>query len=63
MIAQPARDGHPGPTSIMLPMDNTHFYDERDEELEVTYDIDATGKITGMKILQMGVSRYAKKIK
>jgi len=63
LIAQPVRDGHPGPTSILLPMDNTHFFDEHDEELEVTYDTDATGKVTGMKLLQMGISRYAKKIK
>ena len=63
LIAQPARDGHPGPTSVMLPMNETHFYDQRDEEVEITFDIDVAKKVNGMKILQMGVTRYAKKIK
>jgi CubicO group peptidase (beta-lactamase class C family) len=63
LIAQPARDGHPGPTSVMLPMNETHFYDQHDEELEVTFDVDPAKKVKGMKILQMGMTRYAKKIK
>ncbi|WP_170971189.1 serine hydrolase domain-containing protein [Ilyomonas limi] len=63
LIAQPYRDGHPGPTSFLHPLNNTQFYDERDDDLEVTLDVDATGKPNGMKILQAGITRYAKKIK
>ncbi|CAN5607597.1 hypothetical protein BH10BAC2_BH10BAC2_05290 [soil metagenome] len=62
-IAQPYRDGQPGPTSVMLGLDNKRFYDQRDEELEVTFDTDNTGKTAGMKILQMGTTKYATKIK
>jgi len=47
----------------LLPIDNTHFYDAHDDELEVTLDIDNNGKINGMRILQMGTTKYAKKIK
>jgi len=63
LIAQPYRDGHPGPTSFLHPLSNKQFYDERDDELEVTFDIDAAGKTEGMKILQAGITRYATKIK
>lgn len=63
LIAQPYRDGHPGPTSILHPLSNKQFYDEHDDELEVTFDADAGDKINGMKILQAGITRYAKKIK
>lgn len=63
LIAQPYRDENPGPTSVMLAIDKTHFYDQRDEELEVTFDIDTAGKVNGISILQMGIRKYAKKIK
>ncbi len=63
LIAQPYRDNHPGPTSFLQPLSDTHFYDEHDEELEVTLDIDANGKVNGMKILQNGITKYATKIK
>jgi hypothetical protein len=63
LIAQPRRDGWPGPTSVMLAMDNKRFYDQREEEVEVTFDVDDAGKVNGMKILQMGITKYAKKIR
>ncbi len=63
LIAQPQREGHPGPASVMLPLSNVHFYDEHDNEVEVTFNVDASGKVNGMKILQMGIIKYAKKIK
>ena len=63
LIAQPVKDGNPGPTSVMLATDAVHFYDERDNELEVTFDKDDTGKIKGMTILQADKIRVAKKIK
>lgn len=63
LIAQPFRDGHPGPTSFLHPLSDIHFYDEHDEEVEVTFDVDATGKVSGLKILQMGITKYANKIK
>jgi CubicO group peptidase (beta-lactamase class C family) len=63
LIAQPYRDGHPGPTSVLLPLSDTHFYDQHDEELEVTFDIDTTGKVNGLKILQVGITKYANKTK
>jgi CubicO group peptidase (beta-lactamase class C family) len=63
LIAQPYRDGHPGPTSLLIPMGETHFYDQHDEDLEVTFDIDNSGKVNGMKILQAGITKYATKIK
>jgi hypothetical protein len=62
-IAQPSRDGQPGPTSVMLYMGNSRFYDQRDEEVEVSFDKDNSGKIKGMVILQMGIEKYAAKIK
>lgn len=62
-IAQPFRDGYPGPTSVMLGLDNTRFYDQRDDELEVAFDTDNAGKPKGMIILQMGTTKYAVKIK
>jgi CubicO group peptidase (beta-lactamase class C family) len=63
LIAQPCRDGHPGPTSVIHPFSDIGFYDERDEDLEVTFDVDATGKVKDIKILQMGITKYANKIK
>ncbi len=63
LIAQPYRDGHPGPTSIIHPFNDVDFYDENDEDLEVTFDVDATGKVKDMKILQMSITKYANKIK
>ena len=63
LIAQPVRDGHPGPTSVIHPLSDTHFYDDHDEEVEVKFDVDATGKVNGVKILQMGITKYANKIK
>jgi hypothetical protein len=63
LIAQPFRDGHPGPTSVLLATDSTHFYDAQDGEVEVTFDIDGNGKINGMRILQMGITKFAKKTK
>jgi CubicO group peptidase (beta-lactamase class C family) len=62
-IAQPSRDGHPGPTSVLLYMGGNRFYDQRDEEVEVSFDKDDNGKIKGMTILQMGIKKYAAKIK
>jgi len=63
LIAQPYHGTQPGPTSVMLAIDNTHFYDQRDEETEVSIDVDKEGKVLGIKILQNGMARYAKKIK
>jgi CubicO group peptidase (beta-lactamase class C family) len=63
LIAQPYLDGQPGPTSVLLPMEEKRFYDQKDEELEITFDTDSTGKVNGIKILQVGITRYAKKIK
>ena len=63
LIAQPSKDGHRGPTSIMLPMNDTQFYDRRDEEIEINFDIDTNGKVRGVTILQKGMRRYAMKIK
>lgn len=63
LIAQPKRDGHPGPTSLLHPLSNIIFYDEHDEDLKVTVDIDATGEVKGLKIFQKGVTKYANKIK
>ena len=63
LIAQPSRDGHAGPTSLLHPLNDNQFYDEHDEELEVTFDVNAAGKVNDMKILQNGIIKYAKKIK
>ena len=63
LIAQPVRDGHPGPTSFLHPLSDVDFYDEHDEDLEVTFDVNTTGKINGVKILQKGITKYANKIK
>ena len=63
LIAQPNRDGHPGPTSFLHPLNDIHFYDEHDEDVEVTFDVDTAGKVNGMTILQMGITKYAKKTK
>ncbi len=63
LIAQPNRNGHPGSTSLLHSLSDIHFYDEHDEDLEVTFDVDATGEVNGMKILQAGITKYANKIK
>jgi CubicO group peptidase (beta-lactamase class C family) len=63
LIAQPKRDGHPGPTSLLHPLSNINFYDEHDEDVKVTFDADATGEVKGLKIFQKGVIKYANKIK
>lgn len=62
LIAQPSRDGHAGPASLLHPLNDTKFYDEHDEELEVTFDVTTTGNVSDMKILQNGITKYAKKI-
>lgn len=63
LIAQPSRDGRPGPTSVLLAMNSKQFYDQREAEIEVTFDVDDAGKVNGVKILQMGTTKYAKKIR
>jgi len=63
LAVQPQRDGHPGPTSFMLATDEKRFYDRRDEETEILFDIDKDGKVLGLNLLQRGERRYAKKIK
>ncbi|MEO8412630.1 MAG: serine hydrolase [Ginsengibacter sp.] len=63
LIAQPYRDGHPGPTSVIHPLSDIDFYDEHDEDLEVMFDVDTTGKVNGIKILQKGITKFANKIK
>ncbi len=63
LIAQPNRDGHPGPTSLLHSSSNTDFYDEHDEDVKVTFDVQATGEVRGMKIFQMGITKYANKIR
>lgn len=63
LIAQPYRDGHSGTTSFLHPLSDVHFFDEHDEDVEVTIDIDTAGKVNGMKILQAGITKYANKIK
>jgi len=35
----------------------------RNKELEITFDADPSGKVKGVTILQMGTTKYAKKIK
>lgn len=62
LVVQPERDGHPGPPSVMLAIDERHFYDRRDEETEIAFDIDKEGKVLGVNILQQGMAKYAKKI-
>ncbi len=63
LIGVPRRDGNRGPTSILLGLGNHHFYDKFDEELEITFTADASGKINGFNLLQMGIKKYAAKIK
>lgn len=63
LTAYPSRDGRPGPTSVMLAMDDKRFYDQREEEVELTFDVDSTGKVNGLKLQQMGTTKYAKKIR
>jgi CubicO group peptidase (beta-lactamase class C family) len=63
LIAEPARDGHPGPTSVLIPFGETRFYDRKDSELELTFEKDQSGSVTGMSILQNGKTRFAVKTK
>ena len=63
LVAQPVRGSQPGPTSVLRAMDENHFYDQREEEIELTFTSDSTGKINGLTILQMGMTKYAVKIK
>lgn len=63
LIAQPYRGANPGPPSAMLATDEKHFYDERDQETEIAFDINSEGKVLGVNILQRGMAKYAKKIK
>ena len=63
LVAQPVRGSQPGPTSVLRAMDEKHFYDQREEEIELTFTSDSTGKINGLTILQMGMTKYAVKIK
>lgn len=63
LIAEPARDGHPGPTSVLIPLSETGFYDRKDNDLELTFEKDQSGKVSGMTILQNGKTRFAAKTK
>lgn len=63
LIAQPVRDGHPGPTSVLIPLSKTLFFDRQDTELEISFKPDAKGKFNEMEILQKGQTRIARKIK
>jgi CubicO group peptidase (beta-lactamase class C family) len=63
LIAEPARDGHPGPTSVLVPLSETGFYDRKDTELELTFEKDQSGAVRGMTILQNGKTRFAAKTK
>jgi CubicO group peptidase (beta-lactamase class C family) len=63
LIAQPSRDGQPGPTSIMIPQDENRFYDELDNETEANFVTDESGKVTGFNLIQRGTPRFCKKIK
>jgi hypothetical protein len=40
---------------------NTRFYDRKDTELELTFEKDQSGKVSGMIILQNGKTRFAAK--
>lgn len=62
-IAQPSRGGHAGPASVLLCTGGKHFYDERDEDVGIIFDTDTEGKVKGVTIVQMGIKRYARKIK
>lgn len=63
LIAQPYHDSMPGPTSVMLGIDHSRFYVQNDEETEIAFDIDSEGNTIGVKVIQQGITRYAKKIK
>ena len=63
LLGLPSRDGHRGPTSVLIGLGNKLFYDQKDEELEISFDTGAAGKVKGMTILQMGIKKYATKIK
>jgi CubicO group peptidase (beta-lactamase class C family) len=63
LIAQPSRDGQPGNTSVMIAQDEKRFYDERDNETEVNFVIDESGKVTGFNLIQRGTPRFVTKIK
>ncbi|MEJ7678122.1 MAG: hypothetical protein WKG06_09710 [Segetibacter sp.] len=57
LIAQPSRDKHPGPTSVLLPLSATNFYDEHDQETEVTFNIDSAGKVNWCKDYPSGYNK------
>ena len=63
LVAQPSRDGQPGPTSILIAVDEKRFYDERDNETEANFITDASGKVTGFNLVQRGTPRFVTKIK
>lgn len=63
LIAQPYRDSMPGPTSVMLATDDKRFYGRNDEEIEIAFETDSSGKTIGVNIIQQGIKRYAKKTK
>ncbi|HVX52288.1 MAG TPA: serine hydrolase [Chitinophagaceae bacterium] len=63
LIAQPSRDGHPGPTAVLVGENNRRFYIEADEEAETEFDVDDTGKVKGLTIFQNGTTKYAVKTK
>ncbi|HWB28159.1 MAG TPA: serine hydrolase [Chitinophagaceae bacterium] len=63
LIAQPARDGHPGPTAILVGENDRRFYIEADEEAETEFDVDDAGKVKGLTIYQNGITKYAVKTK
>jgi len=63
LAAFPSRDGNRGPTSILFALGNNHFYDKFDEELEISFTRDEKGKVNGFNLLQMGIKKYAAKIK
>lgn len=58
----PKRNGQPGPTSWMYATDPIHFYDTRDSEVEVEYEIDEQGVPKGLKLTMRGTSYHAKKV-
>jgi CubicO group peptidase (beta-lactamase class C family) len=63
LTAFPSRDGNRGPASILFGLSNNHFYDKFDEELEISFIKNENGKINGFTILQMGIKKFAAKIK
>ena len=63
LVAQPSRDGQPGPTSILIAVDEKRFYDERDNETEANFTTNESGKVTGFNLVQRGTPRFVTKIK